>query len=556
MGGAVNRRGFVQGAALAAGLGSALSPGLSQAAGAGAGTAAAAAVPPVGLAASPWDGMDVAALQAEMAAGRLSAVALVRHCLKRIEAIDRRGPTLRAIIELNPDALAQARQLDAERRGRRGVPPKVRGPLHGVPVLLKDNIATADQMATTAGSLVLAGLRAQADAPIVTRLREAGAVILGKTNLSEWANMRSSRSSSGWSSRGGQTRNPHVLNRSPSGSSSGSGAAAAAGLAPLTVGTETDGSICSPANVNGVVGFKPTVGLVSRSGIIPISASQDTAGPMVRHVRDAALLLQALAGPDARDAATAAQPAPVPDYAAALRPDALKGARIGVIRHAVPTQPAVAALFEEALGVLRAQGAVLVDKLEIPNREKLRAPEFTVLLHELKDGLAAYLRAYQSDAPVKTLADIIAWNQANAPRAMPHFAQELFDLSQATEGLAAPVYAEALATCRRFSREEGLDALFKQHQLDAVVGPTGSVAWPIDHLLGDRSGGGGFGSVFAVAGYPHLTVPMGAVAGLPTGLSFGGLAWQEAKVLALAYAYEQASQRRVAPRYLRETGIA
>ena len=548
MGGAVSRRGFVASAGVA--MGSAWGGASASAASSVSAPAAAATVP--GLPATPWDGLDVAGLQAAMAGGGLTSVALVRHCLKRINAIDRRGPTLRAVIELNPDALAQAKVLDAERRGKNA---RVRGPLHGIPVLLKDNIATGDAMATTAGSSMLAGLHARADAPIVQRLRAAGAVILGKTNLSEWANMRSSRSSSGWSSRGGQTRNPHVLNRSTSGSSSGSGAAAAAGLAPLTVGTETDGSICSPANLNGIVGLKPTVGLLSRRGIIPISASQDTAGPMVRHVRDAALLLQALAGPDERDPATVAQPASLPDYAAALRSGALKGARIGVIRHAVPTQPGVAALFEEALAVLRAQGAVLVDKLDIPHREKLRGPEFTVLLHELKPGLAAYLRDYQPDAPVKTLADIRAWNQAHAPQAMPIFAQELFDQSDATTGLDAPAYTEAVATCRRFSRDEGLDALFRQHQLDAVVGPTGSVAWPIDHLLGDRSGGGGFGSVFAVAGYPHLTVPMGLVDHLPTGLSFGGLAWQEARLLAYGHAYEQASQRRRAPRFLRETGI-
>ncbi len=540
----MNRRGFVTGAALGVTMAGVAAPAAA--------AAAVSASASSGPALSPLDTMDVATLQAEMSAGRLTSLALVRHCLKRINAIDRRGPRLNAVIELNPDALAQARALDQQRRGKA---PTLRGPLHGMPVLLKDNIATADKMATTAGSLALAGLHAQADAGVTQRLRDAGAVILGKTNLSEWANMRSSRSSSGWSSRGGQPRNAHVLNRSPSGSSSGSGAAAAAALAPLTVGTETDGSICSPANANGIVGFKPTVGLVSRAGIIPISASQDTAGPMVRHVRDAALLLQALAGPDARDAATTAQPATLPDYAAALRSTALQGARIGVIRHAVPTQPGVAALFEEALTVLRAQGAVLVDKLEIPNRDKLRAPEFTVLLHELKDGLASYLRQYQADAPVKTLADIMAWNQARVPQAMPIFAQELFDASEATTGLDAPAYTEALATCRRYSRAEGLDVLFQQHQLDAVVGPTGSVAWPIDHLLGDRSGGGGFGSVFAVAGYPHITVPMGLVADLPTGLSFGGLAWQDDKLLALAYAYEQASQRRLAPRFLRETGI-
>jgi amidase len=536
----VSRRGFVAGAGAA--LGAAAAPAQAT------GTAVRAAV-----ADTPLDAMDAAALQAEMTAGRLSAQALVRHCLKRIDAIDRRGPRLNAVIELNPDVAAQARALDAERKAGR-----VRGPLHGLPVLLKDNIATAGKMSTTAGSLVLAGLHAKADAPLVTRLREAGCVILGKTNLSEWANIRSTRSSSGWSSRGGQTRNAHVINRSPSGSSSGSGAAAAAGLAPLTVGTETDGSICSPANSNGIVGFKPTVGLVSRSGVIPISASQDTAGPMVRHVRDAALLLSALAGADPADPATAAIPPGLAgtDFAAALRPDALKGARLGVIRSAVPTQPGVAARFEEALAVLRAQGAEIVDELEIPNRDKLRGPEFTVLLCELKDGLAKYLAAYQPDAPVKTLADVIAWNQANAAKAMPIFGQEIFEQAEATQGLATPAYAEALATCRRLSREEGIDALFKEHRLDAVVGPTGNVAWPIDHLLGDRFGGGGFGSAFAVAGYPHLTVPMGVVDGLPIGLSFAAPAWQDARVLALGHAYEQASRRRVTPRFLRETGIA
>lgn len=498
------------------------------------------------------DAMDLAALQAEMAAGRLSAVSLVRHCLKRIEAIDRRGPTLRAVIELNPDALAQARQLDAERRGSAR---RLRGPLHGIPVLIKDNIATADKMATTAGSLALAGLHAQRDAHVVQRLRDAGAVMLGKTNLSEWANIRSNRASSGWSSRGGQTRNPHVLNRSPSGSSSGSAAAAAAGLAPLTVGTETDGSICSPAHLCGVVGFKPTVGLVSRAGIIPISATQDTAGPIVRHVRDAAVLMQALCGPDPDDRATSAPPPDLPDLTQALRTDALRGARIGVIRHAVPNQPAVAALFEAALDVLRAQGAVLVDKLEIPNRDKARSTEFTVLIHELKTGLAAYLSGYQSNAPVRTLADVIAWNQANAERAMPIFGQETLEAAEATTGLDAPSYVQALENCRRYGRDEGIDALFSAHHLDAVVGPTGSLAWPIDHLLGDRFSGGGFGSSFAIAGYPHLTVPMGFVGGLPTGLSFGGLAWQDAKVLGLGYAFEQASRLRRAPRFLAETGL-
>ena len=527
----VNRRMFVAGAA----AGAALSTG------------AATAAP-----SSAIDALDASALQAELRAGRTTSLELTRHFLKRIQALDRRGPRLRAVIELNPDAMAQARALDREFSRDH-----VRSALHGLPVLLKDNIATADRMATSAGSLLLAGLNAKRDAHIVQRLREAGAVILGKTNLSEWANIRSPRSSSGWSSRGGQTRNPHVLNRNTSGSSSGSGAAMAAGLAALTVGTETDGSITSPANACGVVGFKPTVGLVSRSGIIPISATQDTAGPMTRSVRDAALLLGVLAGADPADSATAALPAGLAghDYAAALHPDALRGARLGVIRSAVPPQPGVAALFEQALAVLRAQGAVLVDLPRIPSEDQLDKHELTVLLAELKDGLPRYLRDYQPDAPVKTLADVIAWNRAHAAQAMPFFGQEFFEQAEALKGLDSPEYREALAACQRYARQEGLDALFAEHRLDAIVGPTGNLAWPIDHLLGDHFTGGGFGSPLAVAGYPHLTVPMGLVDHLPCGLSFGGLAWLDAKVLACGHAYERASQRRSAPRYLRETGI-
>ncbi|MFH7042426.1 amidase [Paucibacter sp. JuS9] len=499
------------------------------------------------------DKLDVAGLQAAMTAGKLSAMELTRHCLKRIDGLNQRGPKLRAVIELNPDALAQARAMDAERRDKKA--PRVRGPLHGIPVLLKDNIATADRMSTTAGSLALAGLHAQRDAHIVERLRAAGAVILGKTNLSEWANIRSNRSSSGWSSRGGQTRNPHVLNRSPSGSSSGSAVAAAAHLAPLTVGTETDGSICSPAQACGVVGFKPTVGLVSRSGIIPISASQDTAGPIVRHVRDAALLLQAMAGTDPTDPVTLTQAATLPDFTAGLQRESLQGKRIGVIRAAVPNQPAVAALFEKALATLREQGAVLIDPMVIPNYAEVRRGEFTVLIHELKDGVAKYLAAYQSDAPVKTLADVIAWNKAHAEQAMPFFAQETLEAAEATQGIEAPAYLEALANCRRLSRAEGIDAMFAEHKLDAIVGPTGNIAWPIDHLLGDRFTGGGFGSMFAIAGYPHLTVPMGMVGGLPVGISFAAQAWQDARVLALGHAFEQASPHLQAPRYLQETGL-
>lgn len=488
------------------------------------------------------DELDATGLQAALGAGRLSSQALVRECQRRIASIDQAGPTLRSVIELNPEAAARARALDAERKAGR-----VRGPLHGLPVLLKDNIATGDAMATSAGSLALAGLRARRDAHLAQRLREAGAVILGKTNLSEWANIRSTRSTSGWSSRGGQTRNPHVLGRNPSGSSSGSAVAVAAGLCPLAVGTETDGSIISPANACGVVGFKPTLGLVSRDGVIPIAASQDTAGPMTCSVRDAALLLQVLAGADERDAATREIPAALARElarldAAALPADALRGARLGVIRAAVPAQPGVAALFEQALALLRAQGAVLVDDLAIPNQDKYQDSELFALLAEFKDGLPRYLREFQPDAPVQDLAQLIAWNQRHAARVMPDFGQELFEQAQTMPGTASAEVAAALANNRRFSRTEGLDALFARHRLDAVVAPSGSLAWPTDPLLGDHYQRGGFTSPFAVAGYPHLSVPMGAVAAVPVGLSIGGLAWQDLRVLALGHGFEQAAR--------------
>ena len=532
----VNRRGFITSSLP---LGAALG-GLSAAPAAHAAVAASKAPAP--------ETLDIAALQAEMAAGRLNSVALTRHFLRRINAIDRRGPGLNSVIELNPDALAQAKALDAERKTR------LRGPLHGLPLLIKDNIASADRMSTTAGSLALAGLHAKADAALLQRLREAGAVILGKTNLSEWANIRSTRSSSGWSSRGGQTRNPYALTRSPSGSSSGSAVAVSAGLCVAAVGTETDGSITSPASRCGIVGLKPTVGLVSRHGVIPIAASQDTAGPMTRSVRDAALMLSVLAGADAQDSATAAAPATLPDYAAALRSDALQGARIGIIRAAQPPQPQVVALFEEALAVLRAQGAVLVDELQIPERTRYADTELTVLLAELKDGLAKYLVEFQPDAPFQDLQGLIAWNLAHAKEAMPFFDQELFLKAQDGGDLQSAEYLKALETNQRYSRREGLDALFAEHRLDAVVGPSGNLPWRVDHLLGDFPGRGGMSSPFAVSGYPHITVPMGLVAELPAGLSFGALAWQEPRLLGLAYAYEQASQRRRAPKFLLDVG--
>ncbi len=495
-----------------------------------------------GIRASKFEGLDAMALQAQMAAGTTSALALTRYCLQRINRVDHNGPTLRSVIEVNPDALSQARALDAERAAG-----KVRGPMHGLAVLLKDNVATADRMATTAGSLALAGLQAKADAHIVTRLRAAGAVILGKTNLSEWANFRSTRSSSGWSSRGGQTLNPYDLGRSPSGSSSGSAVAVAAGLCVFAVGTETDGSIISPASRNGIVGFKPTLGRVSRHGIIPIAASQDTAGPMARSVRDAALMMASIAGSDRRDQACQNAPLGRVNYLSALQAHALAGQRIGVVRQNLPNHPQTVALFEEALDVLRAQGAVLIEGLEIPHRDKYASTELTVLLHEFKTGIGDYLRNFQPDAPAQDLQGLIDWNTAHTDTTMPFFGQELLLLAQKTRGLASAAYQKALAHNHRYARSEGLDALFADHQLAAIVSPSGNPAWRIDHVLGDFSQRGGFTSPFAVAGYPHVTVPMGLTNGLPVGLSMGAPAWHDAKLLRMAYAYEQASQMRRPP---------
>ncbi len=479
-----------------------------------------------------------------MSAARLTSAQLVTGYLARIAAIDKAGPRLNAIIELNPDALAQAKELDRERAADN----KVRGPLHGIPVLLKDNIATIDKMSTSAGSLALAGVRAVRDAHVAAKLRAAGAVILGKTNLSEWANMRSTRSTSGWSGRGGLTRNPYALDRNTSGSSSGSGAAMAAGMASLTVGTETDGSIVSPSNACGLVGMKPTLGLVSRSGIIPIAHSQDTAGPMTRTVSDCAILLAAMAGQDPQDPATMSSPATVPDYLGALTVDGLKGMRIGVVRRSFGRNDLRDALIEKALLALQAQGAVLVDPVEVPNIGKYGDSELLVLLYEFKAGLAAYLAAYAPHAQVKNMADVIAYNLKNRDAEMPFFAQEHLLRSEAKGGLDSQEYLDALANCRRYSREEGLDQVIKQHQLDALVAPSGGPAWLIDFINGDNSGGG-FSSPAAVAGYPHITVPAGYVHGLPVGLSFVGPAYSDAKLLRMAYAFEQATLHRRAPTF-------
>ena len=486
----------------------------------------------------------VAALQARMARGELSARALVAAYLARIAALDRQGPQLRSVIETNPDALAIADVLDAERRAK-----GARGPLHGIPVLLKDNIDTADRNTTTAGSLALLGSVAPRDAPVARRLREAGAVLLGKANLSEWANFRSSRSVSGWSARGGQCRNPYALDRNPCGSSSGSGVAVSASLTALAVGTETDGSIVCPATTNGVVGIKPTVGLVSRSGIVPISASQDTAGPLARTVADAAALLSALAGSDPADPATADADRHKADYTRFLQADGLRGARIGVARNLAGFHPDTDALFERAVADLERLGAEVIDPADVPHVQELGDPELEVMLHEIKAGLAAYLAALGPAAPIRTLADAIAFNERNRAREMPYFGQELFLRAEAKGPLTTPAYREALTLCRRLSRAEGLDAVLDKHRLDALVAPTGAPAWVSDPVSGDHYVGGN-STPAAVAGYPSLSLPMGFVFGLPVGLSFIGRAWSEPVLVRLAFAFEQATRHRRPPRFL------
>jgi len=526
----MDRRDFVRMGVLAGTAAGAA--GAAQLAGAAAGAAAAAG--------SSILEAGVQEQQARMQAGTLSAKTLAQQYLARIAAIDKAGPAINAVIELNPDALQIAEAMDRERKAG-----KVRGPLHGIPVLIKDNIATADKMSTSAGSLALAGVRASRDAFVAERLRAAGAVILGKTNLSEWANMRSAHSVSGWSGRGGQTRNPYALDRNTSGSSSGSGAAMAASLATLAIGTETDGSIVSPSSTCGIVGIKPTLGLVSRSGIIPIAHSQDTAGPMTRSVADAALLLTALCGVDAADEATAASRGKSGDYARALRKDGLQGKRIGVARNFFGSSTAVDALIEQELAVLKAQGAILVD-VQVPNTDKYNDSELAVLLGEFRPDLEAWLAGYAPHAPVKTIADIIAFNEKHAGRELRHFGQEHLVAAQARPGLQDKAYREALANNHRYAGEEGIDKVMREEKLDALVAPTGGVAWLTDYINGDHYGGS-FSSPAAVAGYPHVTVPAGQVHGLPVGLSFVGGAWSEATLIAMAYAYEQATLRRRAP---------
>jgi amidase len=491
------------------------------------------------------DEKTVTQLQEGMKSGEYTAQSLTEKYLSRIEQIDRNGPGVNSVIEVNPDALAIAGQLDQERREK-----GPRGPLHGIPVLIKDNIDTADRMMTTAGSLALLNWHAPKDSGVAQRLRQAGAVLLGKTNLSEWANIRSSHSSSGWSGRGGQTRNPYCLDRNPCGSSSGSGAAASANLCAVAVGTETDGSVICPSSANGLVGIKPTLGLISRAGIIPIAHSQDTAGPMCRTVSDAAILLTALAGEDPRDAATRESRGRIPpDYTRFLDANALKGARLGVARKYFGFSDQVDALMNSTLEELKKLGAIIVDPADLPSHGKFDDSEFEVLLFELKADLNAYLAGLGPNAPVKSLKDVIEFNEKNREREMPWFGQDIFIKAEAKGPLTTKAYVDALAKNHRLARAEGIDAIMKQHNLDAIVAPAGAPAWITDWINGDHSIGGSSNAA-AVAGYPNITVPAGYVHGLPVGISFFGRAWSEPKLIGLAYAFEQATRVRKAPEFL------
>lgn len=482
-------------------------------------------------------------IAADIRSGKVTSAAVTRAFLDRIAAVDDAGPMLNAVLALNPNALADAKKLDEEFAAG-----NVRGPLHGVPILLKDNIETLDPMATTAGSLALQDNLTGRDAPLAARLRAAGAVILGKTNLSEWANFRSNGSTSGWSAVGGQTKNPHVLDRNPCGSSSGSGAAMAAGFAGGTVGTETDGSIVCPASANGIVGLKPTVGLVARTHIVPISATQDTAGPMTLTVADAAIMLTAMAGSDPSDPATAEADARKKDYTAALDPNALQGKRIGVARFLSGYHGATDAAFEQALAELKEAGAELVDIADFPARREVSAAEFTILLAEFKAGLNAYLASTPAAVKTRTLDDVIAFNAAT-PAELEFFNQDLFEEAAKAPALTDKAYLDAKATAARLAGKEGIDRMLATNNVIAIVAPTGGPAWPTDLVTGDHFLGSASG-LAAVAGYPHITVPMGDVRDLPVGLSFFGPAWSEETLIGLAFAYEQKAKARKTPEFL------
>jgi len=487
----------------------------------------------------------VAELQGAMRSGRSTARSLAEKYLARIEKVDKHGPAVNSVIEVNPDALAIAGELDRERKAK-----GPRGPLHGIPVLIKDNIATRDRMMTTAGSLALVGASPPKDAFVVKRLREAGAVILGKTNPSEWANIRSSHSISGWSGRGGLTRNPYALDRNPSGSSSGSAVAVSANFCGLALGTETDGSIISPSCVNGIVGIKPTVGLVSRAGIIPIAHSQDTAGPMARTVTDAAILLGALTGVDADDPATDLSRGKAPaEYTKFLDPNGLRGSRIGVVRKFFDVSDAVDKLMNQAIEAMKRQGAAMVDPADLGTMDQLGDSELQVLLHELRADLNSYLAALGPGAPVHSLREIIEFNERNREREMPYFGQDLFIKAEAKGSLTEKEYLDALEKNHRLTRKEGIDAVMEKFQLDALVAPSGGPAWMTDLVDGDHFLGVS-STPAAVAGYPSMNVPAGFVSGLPVGISFFGKAYSEPTLIKLAYSFEQATRYRRAPQFL------
>jgi amidase len=491
-----------------------------------------------------------------MNSGKYTARSLVEKYAARIEEVDKHGPAVNSVIELNPDALSIADALDQERTraGARAPHAGPRGPLHGIPVLIKDNIATADRMETTAGSLALVGSKPPKDSWVAQRLRAAGAVILGKTNLSEWANIRSSHSTSGWSGRGGLTKNPYALDRNPCGSSSGTGAGISANLAVVGIGTETDGSIVCPSSANGLAGIKPTVGLISRSGIIPISHSQDSAGPMCRTLRDAAILLGALTGVDPDDPATAASRGKsYTDYTQFFDPNGLKGARIGVARKYFGFNDAVDALMAQALDVMMQQGATLVDPADIETFGKFDESELLVFMYELKADLNAYLARLGPSAPVRTLKEIIDFDERNRPKEMPYFGQDLFIRAEGKGPLTEQAYLDALAKNHQLARTEGIDALMDKHKLDAIVAPTGGPAWLTDLVNGDHVAGGSSNAA-AVAGYPNINITAGFLSGLPIGISFFGRAWSEPTLIKLAYAFEQATKARQAPRFLPTIG--
>jgi amidase len=482
--------------------------------------------------------VNVDELQQKMQSGELTAEAICQKYLARIEQVD---PVLKAVLELNPDALEIARNLDEERNNG-----KLRGPLHGIPVMIKDNIDTGDKMQTTSGSLALAGHIAEKDAFIVEKLRKAGAVLLGKTNLSEWANFRSTNSSSGWSGRGGQVRNPYILDRSPCGSSSGTGVAVAANLCTIGIGTETDGSIVCPSGVNGIVGIKPTLGLWGRNGIIPIAHSQDTAGPMARTVRDAAILLGTLAGFDPNDPETHIEKGEIfSDYTQFLNRDGLNGMRIGIATQMTGFHKGVTKLFSRAVEVMKFKGAEITDEVTFEHRQKWGAAEWEVLLYEFKADLNSYLQNHPN-APAKSLEELIEFNKQNAEKEMPWFGQEIFEMAQEKGDLTSEEYLKALEEAKRFTGKEGIDAVMGNHRLDAIIAPTNGPAWNIDWVNGDHFSGSSSAPA-AISGYPNITVPMGFVHGLPAGISIFGRAWSEPVLLKIAYAFEQATKHRKEP---------